>query len=292
MRNRLSIDRNGGVLAAWLIAFSGGGAEEQISPSTPAAGFWGNRGGGVEDSSWYDCAGGRGAGRQISDAVPTADPEATDHRVRQVQREDGQPPAPTTQPPPTGGAASIPTAIQPGEPGSNTSDFSLPAAERAFGGGEPTTSAAEAEEAAAEQDMKDARGLLMKALDVSQDSDWKIYGWIQNSFTGNANAYGNGFNFGVNPNFKANQWMGNQYYLIFEKPLKQDDEINFGFRVDNLYRKRLAIQLYAGSLQSCVPSRLLPGVRPGPDLRRGPPAFPHEGGAGHQGRAMVHDRWL
>ena len=29
--------------------------------------------------------------------------------------------------------------------------------------------------------------------------------------------------------------MGNQYYLIFEKPLKQDDKINFGFRMDNLF---------------------------------------------------------
>ena len=29
--------------------------------------------------------------------------------------------------------------------------------------------------------------------------------------------------------------MGNQYYLIFENPLEQNDEINFGFRVDNLF---------------------------------------------------------
>ena len=42
-------------------------------------------------------------------------------------------------------------------------------------------------------------------------------------------------NFGVNPNNLANQWMGNQYYLIFEKPLKQNDKINFGFRFDNLF---------------------------------------------------------
>ena len=29
--------------------------------------------------------------------------------------------------------------------------------------------------------------------------------------------------------------MGNQYYLIFENPLEQNDEVNFGFRVDNLF---------------------------------------------------------
>ena len=64
----------------------------------------------------------------------------------------------------------------------------------------------------------------MKALDVPEDAGWRIFGWIQNSYTGNMNGRGNGFNFGVNPNFKANEWMGNQYYLIFEKPLKQDDD--------------------------------------------------------------------
>ena len=29
--------------------------------------------------------------------------------------------------------------------------------------------------------------------------------------------------------------MGNQYYLIIENPLEQNDKINFGFRVDNLF---------------------------------------------------------
>ena len=34
---------------------------------------------------------------------------------------------------------------------------------------------------------------------------------------------GNGQNFGVNPNNQANRWMGNQYYLIIENPLEQND---------------------------------------------------------------------
>jgi hypothetical protein len=81
----------------------------------------------------------------------------------------------------------------------------------------------------------DARGLLMKVLDVPETARFKVHGWIENSFTGNANGRGSGTNFGVFPNFKADQWMGNQYYLIFEKPLKQDETVNLGFRMDNLF---------------------------------------------------------
>src|SRR6185312_15121490 len=93
----------------------------------------------------------------------------------------------------------------------------------------------EAEEEEAAPDLNAPPNLLMKALGTEE---WpvKFYGWIQNSFTGNANGTPrNAVNFGVNPNFLANRWMGNQYYLIFEKPLEQNDEINFGFRVDNLF---------------------------------------------------------
>jgi hypothetical protein len=42
-------------------------------------------------------------------------------------------------------------------------------------------------------------------------------------------------NFGVCPNNLANRWMENQYYFILENPLEQSDEINLGFRVDNLF---------------------------------------------------------
>ncbi len=64
----------------------------------------------------------------------------------------------------------------------------------------------------------------------------KVYGWLQNSFTYNADGRGpTGTNFGVNPNYLADRWMGNQYYLIIENPLEQNDRINFGFRVDNLF---------------------------------------------------------
>ncbi len=110
----------------------------------------------------------------------------------------------------------------------------LPAEERGIGGGEPVEAEEQAEAAAAAP----ARGpstLLMRALKMPAAPPVKVYGWIQNSYTGNANGRGNGLNFGVSPNFKADQWMGNQYYLVIENPLELNDSVNFGFRVDNLF---------------------------------------------------------
>lgn len=110
-------------------------------------------------------------------------------------------------------------------------DLSLPRAERPGGGGEPTDAAAAAD-AAKEDDTK----LLMKLLNVPDEFPFRVYGWIQNSYTGNTNGRpASGINFGVNPNNLANRWMGNQYYLIAERVLKQDDTFNFGFRFDNLF---------------------------------------------------------
>ncbi|HEU5117101.1 MAG TPA: hypothetical protein VFT74_10590, partial [Isosphaeraceae bacterium] len=57
---------------------------------------------------------------------------------------------------------------------------------------------------------------LSRALGLQPTSPIQIYGWIQNSFTGNPSQPANGSNFGVNPNDLANRWMGNQYYLVLE----------------------------------------------------------------------------
>jgi len=143
--------------------------------------------------------------------------------------------APGTEAPPAGGAAAPEAPAGPGggggQLGSNT-DLSLPASEREGLGGEPTETTEAEEEKAPE---KDPTKLLMNLLGV-EESPVKVYGWIQNSFTGNTNGTPkNAINFGVNPNFLANRWMGNQYYLIVENPLEQGDKINFGFRVDNLF---------------------------------------------------------
>jgi len=125
--------------------------------------------------------------------------------------------------------------VEPGKPNGNPSPFGRPVAEQDDQGDLPATSPEAAESSRAAAAMRDGRGLLMRALSFPDDPPFKVRGWIENSFTGNANGRGNGVNFGVYPNYKADQWMGNQYYLIFEKPLKQTDEVNFGFRVDNLF---------------------------------------------------------
>lgn len=127
-----------------------------------------------------------------------------------------------------------------GSPGpANETDVALPRADRAEGGGEPTT--AEEGELAAEEAKeeegsgKDETKLLMNFFNRA-DAPVKVYGWIENSFTGNTlGTPKNDLNFGVNPNYQANRWMGNQYYLVIENPLEQNDRINFGFRVDNLF---------------------------------------------------------
>lgn len=134
-----------------------------------------------------------------------------------------------------------PSAPAPGAPTpvlGNETDLSIPRAEKEEGGGGPT----ETEEAKEEEEAPAAETtLLMKWLGM-EDSPVKVYGWIENSFTYNGNGSGKSdLNFGVNPNFLANpggkgfRWMGNQYYLIFENPLEQNDQVNFGFRFDNLF---------------------------------------------------------
>ncbi len=77
--------------------------------------------------------------------------------------------------------------------------------------------------------------LLNNALGFT-DKPYRVYGWIENSFTGNANGVPrNGENFGVFPNHQADRWMGNQYYLTIENPLNSVDTVNFGFRFDMLF---------------------------------------------------------
>ena len=106
---------------------------------------------------------------------------------------------------------------------------------------------------------REARGLLMQALGVPEDAPFTIHGWIENSFTGNANGRGSGTNFGVYPNYKADQWMGNQYYVIVEKKLKQQDTINFGFRIDNLFGNDWQFTYMQGLFNRAFPNGWFPG---------------------------------
>ena len=80
-----------------------------------------------------------------------------------------------------------------------------------------------------------ATKLMMKALGC-EESPIQLYGWIENSFSGNTNGTPRGLsNVTVFPNRLANQWQGNQYYAVLENVLEQSDEINLGFRFDTLF---------------------------------------------------------
>ena len=137
---------------------------------------------------------------------------------------------PSPQPPTAGTATSsvatgTPTAVgMPGTPGSATVSVTLPQAPGAVAPASyPTVPPAP------------TPLLLNKALGF-QDKPYRVYGWIENSFTGNANGIPRNLqNFGVYPNHLADQWMGNQYYLTIENPLDSTDTVNFGFRFDMLF---------------------------------------------------------
>src|SRR5579875_2247881 len=62
---------------------------------------------------------------------------------------------------------------------------------------------------------------LSRALGLAEEAPVQVYGWIQNSFTGNPSNPADGINFGVNPNDLANRWMGNQYYLVIENKIEE-----------------------------------------------------------------------
>ena len=173
-------------------------------------------------------------------------PVRYDFRLLRVQ-DAGQPPsAPDDQ------TAPAPPAPQP----RLVPDLAAASSERALGGGEPTEATARA------APPESATTLLMRALAL-EDSPVRVYGWIQNSYTYNANGRpANGQNFGVNPNNQANRWMGNQYYLIIENPLEQNDSVNFGFRVDNMFGNDWQFNYMQGLFNRAFP----PGHFAGYDL--------------------------
>ncbi len=181
------------------------------------------------------------SGTAISPSGRAVVAKTTGSGVRRVQAttEDLQqvPANPSPSLPPVAPAASA-TDVAPAPPSpiDTNTDLSLPASERELGAGSPTGVASAGEATSDAEKKNESTTLLMKALGAPGDAPVKIYGWLQNSYTGNTNGRPkSGENFGVNPNHRANSWQGNQYYLIVENPLEQNDEINFGFRVDSLY---------------------------------------------------------
>ncbi len=178
----------------------------------------------------------------LGQALPQASQDA---EIKKVLFQDS-PPAPTP-------GLSIPVS-----PGPGNVELALPAAERSFGGGAPTETEVAAE-AAAEEEAEP--GLLTRFLGM-EDSPVQLYGWIQNSITGNPGNPKNRYNNGVNPNYLANQWMGNQYYLVAENALEQGDELNFGFRVDSLFGHDANWNHMVGVLNNAFPYPYFAGWDP------------------------------
>ncbi len=141
---------------------------------------------------------------------------------------------------PTGGAtASGAGARANSNAGGNGSGGSGPAgseAESPGSGGTGSTAAAVNAPTTAEGGGSGSQtDYLARILNI-QDAPVKAYGWIENSYTGNTNGTPrNDSNFSVFPNKLANRWQGNQYYLILERTLRQNDSINFGGRFDTLF---------------------------------------------------------
>jgi len=148
---------------------------------------------------------------------PAVDPKLA--RVQDPSRAlpDALPARPpgTTPPPGNPSGATTPAAPNTG----NTE--ATPGAESSGSGSSTTTVAAvntptTAEAAAAGPSQTN---YLARFLGI-QDAPVKVYGWIENSYTGNTNGRPrNDSNFIVFPNRLANAWQGNQYYLVFEKTL-------------------------------------------------------------------------
>ncbi len=144
-------------------------------------------------------------------------------RVRRVQqpRLESQPPSSRSRSP-----SNVPSSIfQPGAPGeAQVTGVRLPTP------GATTESAAPPPSSPAPTPL-----LLNNALGL-QDRQVRVYGWIQNSFNGDTNGMpANRENFSIYPDHLSNQWMGNQYYLVLDDPLEQNDVVNFGFRFDFLF---------------------------------------------------------
>jgi hypothetical protein len=122
------------------------------------------------------------------------------------------------------------------DPNAGATDMTVPKTERGVGGAQPTLEEEVKQEVAPGGPPAAATPLYLNRALGLEDSPVRTFGWIENTFTGNANGTPLGLsNFSVFPNNLANQWQGNQYYLVVENPLETDDTVNVGFRVDTLF---------------------------------------------------------
>ena len=90
----------------------------------------------------------------------------------------------------------------------------------------------EDEERHEEEDFKTD---LLDSLLGLQESRLGVFGWVEANYTANPQVGVDGKNFMLIPNSLANAFVFQQLYLVFEQKIKYRDQIDWGFRVDNLF---------------------------------------------------------
>ena len=90
----------------------------------------------------------------------------------------------------------------------------------------------EEEELHEEEDFK--TDLLDNFLGL-QESRLGVFGWLQVNYTANSQVGVDGRNFMLIPNSLANAFVFQQLYLVLEQKIKYRDQIDWGFRFDNLF---------------------------------------------------------
>jgi len=162
-----------------------------------------------------------------------------------------------------GAAAAAAAATDPGAAGGTPATDSLDTVPGGGGATQPTAAdvAPTIQQAAEKPTAAASTNSLMRALGLS-NSPVQFYGWIQNSYTGNADGHPrNGVNFGVFPNHLANAWQGNQYYLIAENAIEPlVDYLNLGFRVDTLFGNDWQFTKSYGLFDRAFPTNHFAGI--------------------------------
>jgi hypothetical protein len=183
------------------------------------------------------------SGANASSAAPSARPAGSLRQrvrvffTRRSRQQQPAPPNPTPPRPSQEGAEPAPSAAQPGAGMATEKErLSVPRAERGETGAQPTVAEQVKLAPAPAAAPAAPTPLFLNRLLGLEDAPFRTYGWIENTFTGNANGTpADRSNFSVFPNRLANQWEGNQYYLVVENPLEPDDLVNLGFRIDTLF---------------------------------------------------------
>src|SRR6266542_2565474 len=68
----------------------------------------------------------------------------------------------------------------------------------------------------------------------ASEKPYKLSGWLQQGFTANFDSPDDRINFGVNFNWRSNDYRLNQLNLVLENALEHENRFNLGYRIDFL----------------------------------------------------------